>query len=163
MAGVDELEEEHAAVLVDRQVADLIASIDEAEFVQVLDLLALDARLEGEVELAQGLDRGQPRGARSSPPDRARYDRLISPPDRVSLLPSLVHGGPHRSRRDDLAAVGCRPHSSLMVLSRAGTSTRTPGSNGSSSFASATTNLTAVAASSSAVASLPSVRSARCR
>ena len=41
----------------------VLGAVDEAELMQALDLLALDARLEGEVELGQGLHRRQPRGA----------------------------------------------------------------------------------------------------
>ena len=41
----------------------VLASIDEAELVQAVDLFALDAGLEGEVELIERLHRGQPGGA----------------------------------------------------------------------------------------------------
>ena len=45
----------------------VLAAIDEAELVQALDLLALDAGLEGEVELIERLDRGQPGGTHGCP------------------------------------------------------------------------------------------------
>ena len=45
----------------------VLASVDEAEFVQALDLLVLDGGLEGEVELVERLHRGQPGGAHGSP------------------------------------------------------------------------------------------------
>ena len=41
----------------------VLLSVQEAELVQALDLLALDAGLEGEVELIEGLHSRQPRGA----------------------------------------------------------------------------------------------------
>ena len=41
----------------------VLLALDEAELVQALDLLALDRGLEGEVEVAERLDRRQPRGA----------------------------------------------------------------------------------------------------
>ena len=41
----------------------VLPSVQEAELVQALDLLALDGGLEGEVELVQRLHRRQPRGA----------------------------------------------------------------------------------------------------
>ena len=40
----------------------VLAAVEEAEFVQALDLLALDAGLEGEVELVECLHRRQSRG-----------------------------------------------------------------------------------------------------
>ena len=75
-ADVDELEEPDRAILGDRQAdgqvrpADarraeqdhVLGALDEAELLLALDLLALDARLEGEVELGQGLHRRQPGG-----------------------------------------------------------------------------------------------------
>ena len=42
---------------------DVLVTLEEPEFVQALDMLALDARLEGEVELRQRLHRRQPRRA----------------------------------------------------------------------------------------------------
>ena len=41
----------------------VLLSVQEAELVQALDLLALDAGLEGEVELIERLHSRQPRGA----------------------------------------------------------------------------------------------------
>ena len=100
VAGLDQLEEQHPPP----GSGSHSPAVRGAELVQALDLLALDARLEGEVELRQGLDRRQPfrsasmravargghRRSASSGPPRHRRSGGVAPPPRARARASLV-------------------------------------------------------------------------
>jgi hypothetical protein len=74
-------------------------ALEEAELMETLDLLSLDRRLKGEIELVHGLDRRQARGAHGGlqPPIVAQRDLRVE--QRVD-----------RGRTRQLAAVNAREY-----------------------------------------------------